>query len=61
LFTKWSVKDRFVPIVAIVSPIICYLLKIYSAQLFGGYQLGFELLLLNGIITFIGLVLIRKR
>ncbi len=61
LFTKWNVKNRLVPFVAIASPIICFLLKIYSTQLFGGYQLGFELLLLNGIITFLGLVLIRKR
>lgn len=61
LFTKWSVRDRWVPVVAVVCPVICYLLKIYSAQLFGGYQLGFELLLLNGILTFIGLVLIRRK
>ena len=61
LFTKWSVKDRWVPVVAIVCPVVCYLLKIYSAQLFGGYQLGFELLLLNGLLTFVGLVLIRRR
>ena len=61
LFTKWSVKDRWVPVVAVVCPVVCYLLKIYSAQLFGGYQLGFELLLLNGLLTFVGLVLIRRR
>ena len=61
LFTKWSVKDRWVPVVAIVCPVVCYLLKIYSAQLFGGYQLGFELLLLNGLLTFVGLLLIRRR
>ena len=61
LFTKWSVKDRWVPVVAIICPVVCYLLKIYSAQLFGGYQLGFELLLLNGLLTFLGLVLIRRR
>ncbi|MCR4816192.1 MAG: sodium:solute symporter [Bacteroidales bacterium] len=61
LFTKWSVKDRWVPVVAVVCPVVCYLLKIYSAQLFGGYQLGFELLLLNGLLTFAGLVLIRRR
>lgn len=61
LFTKWKVRDRLVPVVAIVSPVVCYLLKLYSATLFGGYQLGFELLLLNGLLTFIGLVIIRKR
>ena len=61
LFTRWKVRDSLVPIIAVASPIICYLLKIYSAQLFGGYQLGFELLLLNGLITFIGLLFIRTR
>ncbi len=59
LFTKWKVRDKWVPVVAVASPVICYLLKMYSTQLFGGYQLGFELLLLNGLITFIGLCLIR--
>ena len=61
LFTKWQVKDSLVPVIAIVSPVICYLLKLYSAQLFGGYQLGFELLLLNGLITFAGLAIIREK
>ena len=41
LFTKRSVRDRWVPVIALASPVACYLLKIYSAQLFGGYQLGF--------------------
>lgn len=60
LFTRWQVRDRLVPIVAIVSPVVCYLLKLYSAQWFGGYQLGFELLPLNGVLTFVGMVLIRR-
>lgn len=59
LFTKWKVHDRWVPLVAVVCPVVCYLLKVYSACLFGGYQLGFELLLLNGILTFAGLAIIR--
>ncbi len=61
LFTKRGVRDRLVPIVAILSPVLCYLLKIYSAQLFNGYQLGFELLILNGVLTFAGLMLISKK
>ena len=60
LFTRWQVRDRLVPIVAIVSPVVCYLLKLYSVQWFGGYQLGFELLPLNGVLTFVGMVLIRR-
>lgn len=61
LFTHRSVRDRWVPLVAVVCPVVCYLLKIYSARLFGGYQLGFELLLLNGVLTFIGLMMISKK
>ena len=60
LFTKWTVRDRLVPVVAVLSPVICYLLKLYSPMLFGGYQLGFELLLINGLITFLGLIAIKR-
>ncbi len=60
LFTKYNVKDKFVPYLAILSPVISYLIKLYSPQLFGGYQMGFELLLVNGIITFIGLMAIKE-
>lgn len=61
IFTNLQVKDRFVPIVCLLSPIICYVLGIYSPILFNGYKLGLELLLLNGMITFLGLALISKR
>lgn len=60
LFTKNAVKDKWVPLVCILSPIICYVLNAYSVQWFNGYKFGFELLILNGIITFIGLLLLRK-
>ena len=52
LFTKYKVKDRFVPLVAIISPVICYILNLYI-------PFGFELLILNGIITFFGLYILR--
>ena len=53
LFTKWKTKDNLVPIIAILSPIICYFLQLY-------FSFGFELLIVNGFITFIGLILIKK-
>ena len=53
LFTKFSVKDKCVPFVAVLSPIICYILKLYI-------PFGFELLIINGIITFIGLYIFRR-
>jgi Na+/proline symporter len=60
LFTRFSVKDRYVWIVAVLSPVSCYLLSVNSEMLFNGYKMGFELLILNGILTFIGLFLLRK-
>ncbi len=60
LFTKYNVKDKYVPYIAILSPVISYLIKIYSPQILGGYQIGFELLLINGIISFIGLLAIKE-
>ncbi len=55
LFTKRLVKDKVTPFIAILSPVACYFLSTYSVQLFNGYKFGFELLLLNGLLTFIGL------
>jgi Na+/proline symporter len=55
LFTRRKVNDRVTPFIAILSPIFCYFLSMYSEQLFKGYKFGFELLLLNGCLTFIGL------
>ena len=53
LFTRWKVNDKWVPLVAILSPILCYILTLYI-------PFGFELLILNGFITFIGLDLLRE-
>ena len=55
LFTRRVAKDRVTPWIAILSPVICYLLSTYSEVLFNGYKFGFELLLVNGFITFMGL------
>ncbi|MGA2822406.1 MAG: hypothetical protein ABSE72_02665 [Bacteroidales bacterium] len=54
-------KDRWVPVIVITSPVFCYFLSNYSDVLLGGYKFGFELLLVNGIITFAGLFLLRKK
>jgi Na+/proline symporter len=61
LFTKKNVKDKFVPIVCILSPIISFLINAYSVELFNGYQFNFEILIVNGLITFVGLFLISKK
>jgi Na+/proline symporter len=59
LFTHYQVRDRLVPIVALASPILCYIINATTTHYFN-YQWGYELLLLNGIITFIGLFIIKK-
>lgn len=61
LFTRFQVKDRFVPIVALLSPVICYILSVNSVAWFSGYRFGFELLILNGALTFMGLLLLRRK
>jgi solute:Na+ symporter, SSS family len=58
LITTISIKDKWVPIVCILSPLVCYILNFYSKEIFNGYQIGFELLLINGILTFTGLLLL---
>jgi Na+/proline symporter len=59
LFTKIKVKERFVPIVAISSPVICAIVNHLLSNI-AAYKMGYELLLLNGLLTFIGLFLIKK-
>ena len=54
IFTKWNIIDRAVPIVAVLSPVIAYVLQLYI-------PFGFELLMVNGGITFLGLCLLIKR
>jgi len=61
LFTKWKTTDSLVPIVAIIAPIITFLLSRYSNFIIPGYNMGFESLIINGLITFIGLWLISLR
>ncbi len=61
LFTSRRVSDRVTPVIAILSPVICYILSRFSVELFNGYKFGFELLLLNGFLTFMGLLLFSKK
>lgn len=60
IFTNYSIRDNFVWLIAIFSVILTYLINLYSEELLGGYIFGFELLPLNGFITFVGLLLVRK-
>ena len=60
LFTKKQPNDSFVPYICIVSPIICYTLDTATQHLWG-YRFGYELLMLNGLLTFLGLWLTKRR
>lgn len=61
LFTKYKIRDQYVPLIAIASPIICFILNYFSQIILNGYKFGFELLILNGLITFGGLLILRLR
>lgn len=61
LFTKYKVRDKWVPLVAVLSPILCGILSYNSETLFNGYQFGFEILIVNGFFTLLGLFLLRKK
>ncbi len=61
IFTNEQAQDTKVPFVAVIAPLATWLLNQYSVELFNGYRFGFELLILNGALTFSGLWLIRKR
>jgi Na+/proline symporter len=61
IFTKFQVYDRLVWVVALCCVLIIIGLTNLPADILGGYQIGYELLPVNGLITFLGLWLIRKR
>lgn len=54
-------NDKLVPYIAVLSPVISYLLNLYSEELFFGYKFGFEILIVNGLITFMALLAISKK
>lgn len=60
LFTKWKVKDTYVPLVAILTPFLGYLVS-YLCTLWFKFEFGFFILILNGALTFLGLVLLRRK
>ncbi|MGM9712686.1 MAG: sodium:solute symporter [Prevotella sp.] len=57
--TRYTVRDRLVPVVCILSPVICYTINIVSLRLWD-YHFGYEMLMLNGLLTFLGLFILRK-
>ena len=61
IFTNYKIKDRYVWMVALVSVCIVFMLGLIPPSYIGGYVIGYELLPLNGLLTFLGLILIRRK
>lgn len=61
LLTKFNVRDQFVPVACFLAPILSYILYLNSEDLFDGYKIGFEILLVNGLFTFLLMLLFIKK
>jgi len=58
---KVPVRDRLVPVAAILAPVLCLVLDLNSEAWFGGYHFSYEILLLNALFTMAGLALLVRR
>ena len=62
IFTKRKLPDKWsITAICLAAPCFCYLLSARAAQWFSGFQIGIELLLLNGLLTFLGLLIISEK
>jgi solute:Na+ symporter, SSS family len=61
LFTKVKLNDKLVPFACILGPLLCYAMTLYSNEIFGNYKIGTELIVVNALITFVVLLLLKKR
>ena len=61
IFTKNKIKDKYVPFVAVLSPILTYFVNMYSEQIFWGYKFSYELIIVNAFFTIAGLYIIREK
>ena len=61
LLSKRRADDSYIPLVCIIAPLVSYFISTLTPYWFGGYQFGFELLAVNGLITYIGLLLISEK
>jgi hypothetical protein len=62
ILTKRKLRQGYgVTVICLIAPAICYVLGKNAATWFNGYQIGFEMLLINGLLTFAGLYLFSRR
>ncbi len=60
ILLRRNVRDKLVPLICILSPLLCLVIDKYQKALFGSFEIGLELLIINGLITFTGLWLISS-
>ena len=60
MFTKISVKDKFVPLICVLAPIATYLISLYFEKVYN-FDFGFINIAVNGMLTVLGLILIKKK
>jgi len=61
IITQRKITDKMTPLICIIAPLICYAISSHSAQWFNGYIFGYELLIINGLLTFTGLWLVSRK
>ncbi|MBN1789537.1 MAG: sodium:solute symporter [Bacteroidales bacterium] len=61
ILTKYHIRDTAAPYISFASPLFCYFLDRYSEQWLWGYKFGFELLIINGLLVFLGLYFTRRK
>lgn len=60
MFTKMNLPDRLVPMVCVLAPLLTYLINTNSEYLFGGLKFGFLIVVINGLLTFLGLIFLSS-
>lgn len=61
IMTKHRTSDRAVPFISVIAPLACLILQLNSERWFGGYKFSYELLILNALFTFIGLLAFSRK
>jgi SSS family transporter len=61
ILTKRQVTDKLVPYICVIAPVVCFVLDKFQKQIFGSFEIGLELLVINGLLTFLGLLMVSKK
>lgn len=61
MISRKKVRDKWIPLVCIISPILTYLLQYNSKALFNGYEFSFEIIILNGLLAYFGIWLLAYK